>query len=208
MPYNGSIKPIIFIDSHSFFLFYLDKWSQRCYSVSTSELISGDLFFTDKPTKIMIEITTSLLMIASAFSPMTFNMIGNTKDATVTDPQASTNVVSLPADHPLTTVSIEAYVRDYFKDIPLLAEISKCESTFRQFGSNGKVIRGMVNSDDIGLMQINKYYHEEDAVKLGFDIYTIDGNLQYAKWLYGKYGSDPWVHSSKCWNKYVKIAMN
>ena len=157
--------------------------------------------------KLMIEITTSLLMIASAFSPMTSAMIGNAKGATVTDAEATITVEALPADHPLTTVSVEAYVRDYFKDIPLLAEISKCESTFKQFDSKGRVIRGRVNSDDIGIMQINKYYHEEDAVKLGLDIYTIDGNLQYARWLYGKYGDAPWVHSSKCWNKYTKIAI-
>ena len=64
-----------------------------------------------------------------------------------------------------------------------------------------------MNSDDIGIMQINKYYHEEEAVKQGFDIYTIDGNLGYAKWLYGKYSDAPWVHSSKCWKKYRDIAM-
>lgn len=154
----------------------------------------------------MIEITTSLLMLASAFSPMTAQVIGDAKSASVTDAEATTTVEALPADHPLTTVSIEAYVRDYFKDIPLLAEISKCESTFRQFDSNGHVIRGRVNSGDIGIMQINKYYHEEDAVKLGLDIYTIDGNLKYARWLYNKYGSDPWSSSSKCWSKHVKIA--
>jgi hypothetical protein len=156
----------------------------------------------------MMEITTSLLMLASALSPMTTKAIADAKVATVTAAEATTTVEALPADHPLTTVSIEAYVRDYFKDIPLLAEISKCESTFRQFDSNGHVIRGRVNNGDIGIMQINKYYHEEDAIKLGLDIYTIDGNLKYARWLFNKYGSDPWSSSSKCWNKYTKIAQN
>jgi hypothetical protein len=63
-----------------------------------------------------------------------------------------------------------------------------------------------VNDDDIGILQINKFYHEEDAIKLGFDIYTIDGNLGFAKALYQKYGDAPWVHSSKCWKKYREIA--
>lgn len=156
----------------------------------------------------MMEITTSLLMLASALSPMTTKAVADAKAVTGTEAEATTTVEALPADHPLTTVSVEAYVRDYFKDIPLLAEISKCESTFKQFDSNGRVIRGRVNSDDIGIMQINRYYHEEDAVKLGLDIYSIDGNLKYARWLYNKYGSDPWVHSSKCWNKYTHIAKN
>lgn len=150
----------------------------------------------------MMELTTSLLMLASAFSPMTTSQaIADTKDATTTAAEATTTVEALPADHPLTSVSIEAYVRDYFKDAPILAEISKCESTFKQFDSKGHVVRGIENSADVGLMQINTFYHGETAEKLGYDIYTIDGNLGYAKWLYGKYGDAPWVHSSKCWKK-------
>ena len=89
-------------------------------------------------------------------------------------------------------------MRDYFAKDPILAEIARCESTFRQFDFRGRVIRGEVNKGDIGIMQINKYYHEEDAVKLGFDIYTFDGNLGYAKWLYAKYGDAPWGSSGKC----------
>ncbi len=157
----------------------------------------------------MFEITSSLLMLASAFSPMTGKMIADAKNATSTEGAKATTTVqeAIPDDHPLITLSVEAYVRDYFKDAPILAEISRCESTFRQFDSKGNVLRGRVNKDDIGVMQINKYYHEEDAEKLGFDIYTLDGNLGYAKWLYSKYGDNPWVHSSKCWVK-QKIALN
>jgi hypothetical protein len=149
----------------------------------------------------MIELTTSLLMLASAFTPMTSKAVAEAKASVE---QATTTVTTaLPeVDHPLTSVSLEAYVRDYFKDMPILADIAKCESTFRQFDKDGNVLTGKVNKADIGLMQINKYYHGETAEKLGFDIYTIDGNLSFAKWLYGKYGDSPWVHSSKCWKKY------
>ena len=108
-------------------------------------------------------------------------------------------------DHPLSTVSTEAYVRDYFADAPILAEIARCESTFRQFGSSGNVIRGKVNKGDIGVMQINEYYHGDNAAKLGFDIYTLDGNLGYAKYLYQKYGNDPWSSSSKCWKQTASV---
>ena len=97
--------------------------------------------------------------------------------------------------------STEAYVRNYFRDTPILAEIAKCESSFRQFDKNGKPLRGIVNDKDIGVMQINTYYHEEDAEKIGLNIYTLEGNLQFAKVLYGKYGDKPWVHSSPCWSK-------
>lgn len=156
----------------------------------------------------MIELTTSLFMLASAFSPATATAAVDENVKAVEDSGQATPVEqALPEDHPLTSISVEAYVRDYFKDEPLLAEIAKCESTFRQFDSNGNVIKGRVNDDDIGVMQINTFYHLEDAEKQGFDIYTIDGNLGYAKWLYGKYGDAPWVHSSKCWKKYSHLAI-
>ncbi|HEU0080425.1 MAG TPA: hypothetical protein VFQ72_00150 [Candidatus Paceibacterota bacterium] len=142
----------------------------------------------------IFELTTGILMLASALT-------GSTSPAT-----AATASQGISSDQPLSTVSTEAYVRDYFKDIPLLAEISRCESTFRQFDKDGKPIVGKVNKSDIGVMQINTYYHGESAAKLGFDLTTIDGNLGYARYLYGKYGSDPWSSSSKCWGTYEKPA--
>lgn len=145
----------------------------------------------------IVELTTSLIMLASVFTSV------SGQNATSSDMTDATTTVSQAIDRPLSTVSTEAYVRDYFRDVPILAEVSRCESTFRQFGSNGDVIRGKVNKGDIGVMQINKYYHEEDAAKLGFDIYTIDGNLGYARYLYEKYGLDPWSSSSKCWKKHL-----
>jgi hypothetical protein len=84
-----------------------------------------------------------------------------------------------------------------------LAEIAKCESTFRHFLPNGEVIRGKVNKDDVGVMQINEKYHKDTATKLGFDLETINGNLAYAKWLYEKEGTYPWISSSACWNDKV-----
>lgn len=149
----------------------------------------------------MIELTTSLLMLASTFSGLSGTAVTDQGTTTNigTTPLNTAIVGQLSSDHPLTITSTEAYVRDYFADTPVLAEIARCESTFRQFDSNGNVIRGKVNKGDIGIMQINKYYHEDDAAKLGFDIYTVDGNLGYAKYLYQKYGLDPWSSSAKCW---------
>ena len=107
------------------------------------------------------------------------------------------------ADQPIT---LETYVRDYFKDTPLLAEIAKCESRFTHLDKNGKVIRGEVTIEDVGVMQINEFYHEDRAEKLGFNLHTLDGNLAYAKWLYAKEGTAPWVSSEKCWKKYGHLA--
>lgn len=102
----------------------------------------------------------------------------------------------------------EAFVREYFKNNPLLIEIAKCESTFRQYDTQGNPIRGKANSADVGVMQINEYYHREDAVKLGFDIDTLEGNLGYAKYLFEKKGGDPWSASYNCWSHAGHLAKN
>lgn len=98
---------------------------------------------------------------------------------------------------------IEEKVRAYYKDKPILAEIAFCESSFRHFDSEGQVVRGKVDSRDVGLMQINERYHLEKAVELGFNIYTIEGNLAYAEWLYERQGTAPWKASSPCWYEYL-----
>lgn len=94
---------------------------------------------------------------------------------------------------------VEAFLKREFSDAPILVEIARCESTFRQYGPDGRVIRGLVNSADVGVMQINEKYHAEDAVKLGVDIYSIEGNIAYAKHLYDKFGTSPWASSKACW---------
>jgi hypothetical protein len=148
----------------------------------------------------MIEFTTGLLMIASAFSSASTNTVIDSQDATA----SSSEVIAISRDIkiPMRVATTEEYVRESFKDTPLLAEIARCESTFRQYGKDGKALRGIVNDDDIGVMQINRYYHEEDAQKLGLNIYTLQGNIEFAKVLYGRYGDKPWVHSSPCWKKF------
>ena len=98
--------------------------------------------------------------------------------------------------------TIEARVREYFKDTPLLIEIAYCESRFRQYGKNGEALRGEIVPEDIGVMQINEYFHGDTAKKLGIDIHSLEGNLAYAKWLYEREGSQPWQPSAKCWSKH------
>jgi hypothetical protein len=152
----------------------------------------------------MIEFTTSLFMLASAFMPNGAEAT-TTVNQTIAEPSATSTIV-MSTSTPMTIAQTEAYVREYFSDTPILAEIARCESSFRQIdGKTGEVLRGKVNSGDVGVMQINKYYHEEDAQKLGIDIYTLEGNLKFAEILYGKYGAKPWVSSSKCWKNSTVI---
>jgi len=112
---------------------------------------------------------------------------------------SDTNIVvsERKLDRPMT---LESYVREYFTDEPILAEIAKCESTFRHLGKNGQILRGKVNRGDVGVMQINEFYHGDKADALGFDIYTLEGNMDFAKYLYNKYGAKPWQASAPCWN--------
>lgn len=98
---------------------------------------------------------------------------------------------------------IEKEVRIYFEDIPELVEVAKCESHFRHTDKDGNLIRGEANDSDIGVMQINVDYHLETAKEMGFDIYSLRGNMAYARHLYEKQGIQPWSSSHPCWNKSV-----
>ena len=102
--------------------------------------------------------------------------------------------------------TVEEYVRKHFKNYPVMAEVAKCESEFRQFGKNGDIIRGKVNSSDVGVMQINEYYHGDTADRLGINLYTLEGNIDYATYLFEKEGTNPWLASSKCWGVENHIA--
>ena len=75
-----------------------------------------------------------------------------------------------------------------------MAEVA-CESQFRHFGKNGKNHSRIANAKDVGVMQINEQYHGDKAETLGLDIYSLDGNLIYASYLYKKEGTKPVVFS-------------
>jgi hypothetical protein len=95
------------------------------------------------------------------------------------------------AEVQLATTNIpttEEQVKAYFTDLPILIEVARCESSFRQTDSKGRLLRGEVNTGDVGVMQINEYYHLDSTKRLGLDISTIDGNMAYARHLYEVYG--------------------
>lgn len=90
------------------------------------------------------------------------------------------------------------------KQIPdILHAIGFCESGNRQFHEDGTVVKGKVNNQDIGKYQINLKYHGAKAQELGFDLYTEQGNTDYALWLYEQEGSHPWNWSKPCWSKKI-----
>ena len=140
----------------------------------------------------MIELTTAIVLLVSS-------LYDGTNVAVAQDIANNDNTQSLKAiEEPIT---LQAYVQNYFAETPILAEIARCESGFRQLNNQGQVLRGEVNKSDLGLLQVNEYYHGKKASDLGFDLTTVNGNLDYAKYLYDKEGTRPWNASAKCWKK-------
>lgn len=95
--------------------------------------------------------------------------------------------------------NVEAMVREEFGDVPVMIEIAKCESKFRQWGTDGEALRGAINSHDRGIFQINETYHLNSARQMGIDILTVEGNIKYARYLYEQSGTQPWAWSRECW---------
>lgn len=96
-------------------------------------------------------------------------------------------------------LSTKEHVREFFSETPEMINVAHCESNFRQYDENGLALRGNMNSSDIGVMQINEIYHGDRAKELGMDIYTKEGNLEYAMYLYKNQGLAPWGASRHCW---------
>lgn len=145
----------------------------------------------------MIELAAGIIMAVSGFTNTTG--VPETFDTLIKESQvAKVAVADEITDEPHT---LEAYVREYFAKTPVLAEIARCESHFRHFDRNGKLLRGTMTPEDVGVMQINEFFHADTAKKLGFDIHDIDGNMDYAKYIFEKSGTQPWSASKPCWSK-------
>ena len=96
--------------------------------------------------------------------------------------------------------SVQEYVKTYFADEPVMYAIAGCESHFRQYDTDGSVLRN-THSSAVGIFQIMDSVHSETAAELGIDIYTTQGNAAYAKYLYDQEGTVPWAASKACWGK-------
>lgn len=94
--------------------------------------------------------------------------------------------------------STEQAVRKHFASYPVLVSIARCESGFRQFDENGRILKNP-NSSATGVMQIMSSVHRHAASRLNYDINTLAGNLGYAKHLYKTEGTRPWNPSRHCW---------
>ena len=145
----------------------------------------------------MMELTTgAVFLLSSIYGAGSTNGQVAMANPTATDTQngAVSQISSFTGK-----VNIEKYVREAYADEPILVDIARCESNFHQFDAEGNVVRGVVNKADVGVMQINEKFHADEAKKLGLNLYTLEGNVAFGKYLYDKYGAEPWKYSSKCW---------
>ncbi len=150
----------------------------------------------------MLELTTGVVFLMSSVYG------SGQSDAQIKSLTAETNAQVTPTTEVRsfsTSTDIESYLHEQYFDAPILIEIARCESEFRQFDKNGNIVRGRANPDDVGVMQINEFYHSETARKMGINLKTTEGNVAYGKYLYSKYGTSPWSASEPCWSK-SKIA--
>ena len=83
-----------------------------------------------------------------------------------------------------------------------LQKIFNCESGNTHYEKDGvTVLRGKLNNQDVGIAQINLYYHQKQAEEMGLDLFKEEDNIKYALWLYEKEGNTPWNWSKPCWSK-------
>src|SRR6185312_669120 len=102
--------------------------------------------------------------------------------------------------------SVKEYVQGYFADKPVMVEIARCESQFRQFDEKGNVLKNP-KSSAVGIFQIMYSIHDSAAKSMkdddfnGLDINTVPDNVKYAEYLYDTQGTTPWNASKACWGK-------
>ncbi len=111
---------------------------------------------------------------------------------------SSSSDIPLPQPHKATRAEVQAAVESQFSDIPIMIAIARCESNFRQFTDSGNVLHGYGSM--VGVFQFDENIHHAIALAHGYNIDTLDGNLGYARYVYNKQGTDPWISSFSCWH--------
>ena len=87
-------------------------------------------------------------------------------------------------------------LKEQIKHYELFYAVVSCESSWRPHLKS--------RQGDLGLAQINPRWHERRAKALGFNIRTPGGNIDYAFYLMGEEGTEPWTASQHCWEPKLK----
>jgi hypothetical protein len=106
----------------------------------------------------------------------------------------------------LTSEDQIKYVREVVETLEepavIMERIAKCESGGSHYRNN-RVVMNLKNTNgtfDVGKFQINSEW-EVTARKMGYDIFTPEGNESFAYWLYDTRGTEDWYSSKHCWAK-------
>lgn len=78
---------------------------------------------------------------------------------------------------------IEELVIRTFPDDHRMLPVAECESNLRQFNTDGSVLMGGGGGNYIGIFQIGIQWVDL-ASSMEMDVYTIEGNVAFARWLY------------------------
>lgn len=117
------------------------------------------------------------------------------------------SIAEITVDPVLEQAPVELDISPSIELLPPLIPICACESAGRpdaipqHYDTEGNVLRGIINPRDIGMCQISQTYWGEVAIELEYDIFTEEGNILMANYIFEKHGSDPWKWSRHCWNK-------
>ena len=108
-------------------------------------------------------------------------------------PSGANAQLFMPSTSP---AEVESEINKIFPDMPIMKDIAKCESGLRQYSNNFVPLRGGKGGNYIGVFQLAES-HSQAARAMGFDIYSLEGNVGYAKVMYDAQGTAPWVACTK-----------
>lgn len=102
------------------------------------------------------------------------------------------------------TVYVNATSTPVTKEEPavIMERIAKCEGGGTHYKKDGTLVKNINKNGtiDFGKFQINSHW-EDEAVKLGYNIYLPEGNEAFAYHLYHTRGTEDWYSSKACWSK-------
>ena len=124
-------------------------------------------------------------------------------------PPAKTPTIELEPTAEQAAIAPRAHAAPLVKPVlnPAMRPVCACESVGnpdkapQHFDEDGGVLHGKQNPDDIGMCQLNEPTWGDKATELGWDIYTPEGNILMANWIYANEGYFPWRYSKGCHGK-------
>jgi hypothetical protein len=116
----------------------------------------------------------------------------------ITSPIITSNVINI---EPKPKEAIERHFKG--TEASIMRAIAHCESGTRQYDEGNKPLKSKLGTDDVGIFQIHIPIWEKEAIKLGYDINTVEGNVLMAKHILNTQGHSAWKPSRDCWSKLI-----